>query len=264
LNYVRMMVDYLPAGLRGLMLASFAAAFMSTQSTQMNWGSSYLVNDLYRRFLRKGAPEKHYVVAGRIATAVTLVLSLIATAFMNQISKVWEFLLTLGAGTGLVYILRWYWWRVSAWSEVAAMGSALVTSLALRAAGSRFPALDPATATGFAVNLIATTGVTTLVWLAVTYATRPESPETLEAFYRKVRPAGPGWKPVIQATGLAPPPGELGYNFRLWVLGITFVYSIMFALGGLIFHQPERLAVFGGLLLLSGFLLARGILRERA
>ena len=131
-NYVRAMVDLLPSGLRGLMLASFVAAFSSTQATQMNWGSSYLVNDLYRRFIKRDATEKHYVLAARLATALTLVLSLIATQFMDQISHAWQFLLMLGAGTGLVYILRWYWWRINAWSEVSAMAAALVVSLTLR------------------------------------------------------------------------------------------------------------------------------------
>jgi len=262
LNYVRMMVEFLPPGLRGFMLASFAAAFMSTQATQMNWGSSYLVNDLYRRFVRKDASESHYVLASRLATALTVVLSLVATAFMSQISKVWEFLLTLGAGTGLVYMLRWYWWRVNAWSEVSAMASALVTSLALRALGSRVPALDTARPEGFAANLIATTAVTTAVWLAVTYATRPESAATLDAFYRKVRPAGPGWRPVAERTGLPAPPGEIGRNAVLWILGIVFVYAIMFATGGLIFGQHGQALIFGALLLVSGGLLLRMLVRE--
>ena len=257
-NYVRMMTDFLPVGLRGFMLASFAAAYMSTQATQMNWGSSYLVNDLYRRFLRRNASEKHYVLASRVATVVTLLLSLVVTIFMNQISKVWELLLTLGAGTGLVYILRWYWWRVNAWSEVSAMASALVTSIALRAV------FDPATPQGFALNLILTTAVTTGVWLAVTFATRPEPAETLSAFYRKVRPAGRGWGPVARATGLEPPRGEMGRNFGFWILGIAFVYSIMFCLGGVIFRQPARAIGFGLLLAVSGLLLLRGLLREPA
>src|SRR5258706_9340853 len=168
INYVRAMVDLLPSGLRGLMLASFVAAFSSTQATQMNWGSSYLVNDLYRRFIKRDASERHYVLAARLATALTLVLSLIATQFMDQISHAWQFLLMLGAGTGLVYILRWYWWRVNAWSEVSAMAAALVTSLALR----NF--VDESTAQGFAMNLILTTLVTTVVWIAVTLLTPPD------------------------------------------------------------------------------------------
>ncbi|HTD53669.1 MAG TPA: sodium:proline symporter, partial [Thermoanaerobaculia bacterium] len=175
-----------------------------------------------------------------------------------QISKVWELLLTLGAGTGLVYILRWYWWRVNAWSEVAAMGSALLTSVVLR------QVFDPATPRGFALNLILTTAVTTVVWLAVTFATRPEAEETLDSFYRKVRPAGAGWGPVARRTGLAPPAGEIAHNFGLWILGITFVYSIMFAAGGVIFHLQRQALLFGVILIVSGTLLVAGLLREKA
>ena len=263
-NYVRMMVDHLPVGLRGLMLASFAAAYTSTQATQMNWGSSYLINDLYRRFVRREASERHYVLASRIATLFTLVLSIVVTIFMDQISKVWELLLTLGAGTGLVYILRWYWWRVNAWSEVSAMAAALVTSVGLRTAGARVPALDAATPEGFALNLIVTTAVTTAVWIAATFATRPEPRETLEAFYRKVRPAGGGWAPIARTTGIAPARGEILRSFRLWILGIVLVYSIMFATGGVIFHLPRERTVFGLLALLSGGLLVGALRSERA
>ena len=263
LNYVRMMVDYLPAGLRGFMLASFAAAYMSTQATQMNWGASYLVNDLYRRFVRKDASERHYVMVSRAATALTVVLSLVATVFMNQISKVWELLLTLGAGTGLVYMLRWYWWRVNAWSEVAAMAAALVTSVSLRTFGARYPLFDPVSPRGFALTLVTTTAVTTAVWLAATFATRPEPIEKLREFYEKVRPAGPGWGPIARAAELEPPRGEIARNATFWILGVVFVYSIMFASGGVIFGQPERALVFGGLLLVSGGALLLGLLREK-
>ena len=117
-GYVRVMNEYLPAGFRGLLLASFAAAYMSTISTQMNWGSSYIVNDFYRRFIRTDATERHYVFASRVATFVTMCLSIVVTYFMNRITSGWELVLTLGAGTGLVYILRWYWWRINAWSEI--------------------------------------------------------------------------------------------------------------------------------------------------
>ena len=264
LNYVQMMVDYLPAGLRGFMLASFAAAFMSTQATQMNWGSSYLINDLYRRFVRRDASERHYVTASRIATALTVVLSLVATAFMNQISKVWELLLTLGAGTGLVYILRWYWWRVNAWSEVAAMTSALVTSVSLRSIGAHYPAFDPATPKGFAMTLVTTTAITTAVWLAATFATAPEPRATLAAFYEKVQPAGPGWKRIAGAQGVAARRGEIPRNLLLWALGTVFVYSIMFATGAVIFGQHSRAILFGAALVASGGLLFAGLAREEA
>lgn len=238
-NYVRVMVDFLPNGLRGFMIASFAAAYMSTQATQMNWGSSYLVNDLYRRFIRKDADEKHYVFISRMATFVTLVLSVVVTIFMNQISHAWEFLLMLGAGTGLVYILRWYWWRVNAWSEVSAMASALITSLTLRIF------FDTGTPRGFAMNLIVTTIVTTIVWLVVTFSTSPEPRETLHAFYRKVKPAGPGWTTISAETGIPLPRGEIGRNFISWIFGIAFVYSIMFGTGAWIFDKSRELLIFG-------------------
>jgi SSS family solute:Na+ symporter len=263
-NYVRMMVDYLPVGLRGLMLASFAAAYMSTQATQMNWGSSYLVNDLYRRFIRREASERHYVLASRLATAFTLVLSALVTMLMERITLQWQLLLTIGAGTGLVYILRWYWWRVNAWSEVAAMASALATSLALRAAGARCPAFDPATARGFALTLIATTAVTTVVWLVVTFATPAEQAGTLARFYRKVRPAGAGWAAVAREVGIAPPEGEIARNLGLWALGVVFVYSIMFATGGLIFHQARQAAIFGASMAVTGIALLVALRREPA
>lgn len=244
-NYVRMMVDFLPAGLRGLMLASFAAAYMSTVATQMNWGSSYLMNDLYRRFIHRDADEHHYVVASRFARLLTLILSLIITVFMDQISHAWEFLLMLGAGTGLVYILRWYWWRVNAWSEVSAMAAAFITSLGLRFA------LDTSRPQGFALNLIITTVVTTIIWLAVTFATKPEPLPTLQRFYTKVRPAGNGWKPIARVTGVEQVKGEIGRNLLMWVAAIVMVYSTMFATGALLFHQTEKLIIFGSTLVVS-------------
>jgi solute:Na+ symporter, SSS family len=231
LNYVRAMVDLLPVGLRGFMIASFAAAYMSTVATQMNWGSSYLVNDLYRRFIRRDATEHHYVTVSRAATMLTLVLSLIATYFMDQVSHAWEFLLMLGAGTGLVYILRWYWWRVNAWSEVSAMASAFITSLVLRLR------VDATTPVGFAQNLIITTIVTTIVWLTVTMLTRPEPRERLCSFYQKVRPAGPGWNPIAAELSVEPIRGEMSRNFAMWILGMVLVYSVMFATGAFLFHR---------------------------
>ena len=256
-NYVRIMVDVLPAGLRGLMIASFAAAFMSTQATQMNWGSSYLVNDLYRRFVRRDASEGHYVAAARAATLLTLVLSVLATLAMDQVSHAWEFLLMLGAGTGLVYILRWYWWRVNAWSEVSAMASALTVSLAMRFT------VDTQTPQGFAMTLIVTTLITTVVWLVVTFATRPEPAATLRAFYVRVRPAGPGWAGFAVETGITAPAGELSRNAVAWVLAVAFVYAVMFATGALLFGQARELALFGAVALVSGGLLTVLLLRER-
>ncbi|MBA2301007.1 MAG: Na+:solute symporter, partial [Acidobacteria bacterium] len=179
-GYIQVMNDYLPAGFRGLLLASFAAAYMSTISTQMNWGSSYIVNDFYRRFVRTDATEKHYVLASRVATFITMCLSIVVTYFMNRITSGWELVLTLGAGTGLVYILRWYWWRINAWSEIAAMSAALVVSIGLQWSGT----FDTSTPVGFAQTMLTTVGIATVVWLAATFMTAPEPEAKLVEFYR--------------------------------------------------------------------------------
>jgi SSS family solute:Na+ symporter len=263
-NYVRIMVDLLPPGMRGFMLASFAAAYMSTVATQMNWGASYLTNDLYRRFIKRDASERHYVLVSRLATGLTVGLSLIATAHMDQISKAWELLLMLGAGTGLVFILRWYWWRINAWSEVSAMASAFVVSMVLRVLGQTVAAFDTNTPRGFALVLITTTGVTTLVWLATTLLTSPEREDVLRKFYLRVRPGGPGWKPLERATGVQGAQGEIARNLWFWFLGVVFVYSIMFTTGSLLFDQRRELMLFGAALVVSGALLFIGLSREPA
>jgi SSS family solute:Na+ symporter len=238
-GYVQVMNDYLPIGFRGLLLASFAAAYMSTISTQMNWGASYIINDFYRRFVRPTASEKHLVLASRLATLLVVLLSILVTYYMNRITSGWELVLSLGAGTGLVYILRWYWWRVNAWSEVSAMASALVVSLGLR----YFAIFDAATPKGFAQQILITVGVTTLVWLVVTFVTAPEPMEKLSSFYRRVHPAGPGWRQVGHAAGLPERKGEIGPNLLNWVLGIALVYATLFAIGELIFGVWSRAAL---------------------
>ena len=230
-GYVQVMNDYLPVGFRGLLLASFGAAYMSTIATQMNWGASYIINDFYRRFVRTDASEKHYVFASRMATLIIVLLSIVVTYFMNQITTGWELVLALGAGTGLVYILRWYWWRVNAWSEIAAMACALVVSLGVR----QFSIFDPATPAGFARQILVTVGVTTVVWLVVTFATAPEPMERLIGFYRHVYPAGTWWRPVARAAGISERRGEVWPNVLNWLLGIALVYSTLFGIGELLF-----------------------------
>jgi SSS family solute:Na+ symporter len=239
-GYVRVMTDFLPAGWRGLLLASFAAAYMSTISTQMNWGSSYLVNDFYRRFVRRGATERHYVFASRVATLVVVLLSVAVTYYMNRITGGWELVMSLGAGTGLVYILRWYWWRINAWSEISAMAAALAVSLGLQ----YFAVFDSSTPQGFAQTILTTVGATTLVWLAVTFLTRPEPAEKLEDFYRRVRPAGPGWRRVAEAAGLPEVRAEIAPNLLNWALGVGLVYAALFAIGELVFGLWARAALF--------------------
>ena len=263
LNYVQMMVDFLPVGLRGFMLASFAAAYMSTQATQMNWGSSYLVNDLYRRFLKKDASERHYVLASRLATALTVVLSLVATVFMNQISKAWEFLLMIGAGTGLVYILRWYWWRVNAWSEVAAMASALVDVARPAVARVELRRVRPGDTAGLRDD-------------ARDDDSRDDGrlahdhvchgPGAAREARRVLREGAPGGSRLETNRGRSRrggASGEIPRNLVFWALGVVFVYSIMFATGAALFGDTSRALLFGAALVVSGSLLFAGMAREK-
>jgi Na+/proline symporter len=214
--YVWVMVHYLPPSLRGLMLAGFAAAYMSTIGTHLNLGASYMINDIYKRFFAAGRSERHYVAASRIATILVAGLSASATGYMlthgASIATAWKFLLSLGAGAGLVFILRWYWWRINAWSEISAMTAAATISLTLES-GWGMPAvralhrIDPALALvplnqddphAFAWLMLTTTLLTTAIWLAVTLATQPETEATLQAFYDRVRPAALGWRRFAQ------------------------------------------------------------------
>ena len=238
-GYVRAMVDLLPAGLRGLMLAAFAAAYMSTIATHLNWGASYLVNDVYLRFARRRADDREQVLVGRIATGALMVLAFVVMQFLGSVEAGWRILLALGAGTGLVLILRWYWWRINAWSELAAMAASLVTSIVVQAV-SGYDAADPS-GKGFAVVMLWTVGVTTAVWLAVTFLTPPESAATLEAFYRRVRPGGPGWRAVAERLGFGQdriPGGAL--SWVNWIAGWVAVFATLAGTGQLLLGSGVR------------------------
>jgi Na+/proline symporter len=243
-GYVLVMNGLLPPFWRGFMLAAFFAAYMSTISTQLNWGASYLVNDVYRRFWAPGRAERHYANAGRLATLLMMVVSGVVTMFIGSVEGAWKFLLAIGAGTGLVYLLRWYWWRINAWSEVSAMAAAFVVSMALQGVVG-LSADDPR---GFAVLLMNTTAITTVVWLAVTYLTAPEPREVLRAFYHRARPGGAGWTAVApEATADA----GLGRGFVQWAVGCVVVYLGLFGIGDLVLGRPVRgvvLLVAGGAL----------------
>ena len=165
------------------MIAAFAAAYMSTIGTQLNWGASYLVNDVYRRYINK-KPEKHYVRFSQLITMLLMILSAVVTFYMDSIAGAWQFLMAIGAGTGLVYILRWFWWRINAWSEISAMIAALVVSLVLKFYFN-FDEKDPRQ---FAYLLLITVAFTTTTWIMVTFLTQPEPDNKLLSFYRRVRP----------------------------------------------------------------------------
>ena len=174
------MIATLPPSLRGLMVAGFAAAYMSTIATQLNWGASYLVNDFYRRFLKTDGTQEHYVNASKVSTVLLTIISAVVTFYLDSIATAWKYLLVTGAGTGGVLLLRWYWWRINAWSEVSAMAVALITSLTLQI-GFGFNSDAPV---DFAWLMIITVAVTTAAWLAVTFLTSPEPHQTLVAFYQ--------------------------------------------------------------------------------
>jgi Na+/proline symporter len=231
-GYIRVMMSELPPSLRGLMVAAFAAAFMSTIATQLNWGASYLVNDFYRRFLRKTADERHYVRASQWATVLLTIVSAAVTFYLESIGSAWKLLLGIGAGTGLVLLLRWFWWRINAWSEVSAMISAFTVSTALHLRG-----FDSDNPRDFAWIMIITVSVTTAVWLAVTFLTPPERQDTLVAFYRRTRPSLAGWRPV---AAMAPDvrPSQAGWRNGLdWICGVVLIYGWLFGIGKVVLGE---------------------------
>jgi solute:Na+ symporter, SSS family len=233
-GYVRAYVDLLPTPWRGFMMAGFAAAYMSTVATQLNWGASYLVNDFYKRFVRKDASEHHYVTVARWATIFLFLGSTLVTWQLSSVERAWEFLLALGAGTGLVLMLRWYWWRINAWSEISAMVTSFVVSvIALNVVPGWYASGDPRASS---VVMLITVAITTVTWLVVTFATRPEPDAVLDAFYRRVRPGGPGWATVSQRLGFGReqiPGGRRAW--ANWAAGVIAVYATLFGIGKMIF-----------------------------
>jgi len=257
-GYIRVMIDYLPSSLRGLMVAAFAAAFMSTIATQLNWGASYLVNDFYRRFVRRDAGEPHYVLASRLATALLTVISAAVAFRIESIGGAWKLLIITGAGTGAVLLLRWYWWRINAWSEVSAMITAFVVSVLLQTVGG----LDSDLPLDFARIVLVTVAVTTVVWLVVTYTTRPETDATLVAFYRRTRPSRLGWGPVAARAPDVRPSTDGLANLVDWVAGCVLVYGALFGVGKLLLHETRPGILMLGLSAVAGAVIYRDLSRR--
>lgn len=229
-GFVLVMRDVLPTGFLGLMFAAFLAAFMSTLSTQLNWGTSYLVNDFWRRFIKRDADEKHYVMVSRVLTFVLAIIAIFITANLGSISEAWGLVLTASAGLGLVLILRWYWWRVNAWSELVATVSPialLIVALILGAFDIEVPGLQAE----FPVNLFSVTAFTTVVWVIATFITRPTNAAVLDEFYRRIHPGGPGWNPVAARNPDVRPDTGLGTLLIAWIVGVALVYSTLFGVG---------------------------------
>jgi Na+/proline symporter len=248
-GYVKVWVDHLPAAFRGFMLAAFAAAFMSTIATQLNWGSSYIVNDFYRRFLVRDRDEKHYVLMSKLATAFLALLGAAVSLVMESVSGAWQLLLGIGAGTGAVYLLRWYWWRINAWSEVAAMGAAALMT-ALLHTEIKLTGSEPIV---FAKSILLTVAVTTVVWLAATFLSKPEPDSKLLEFYRRVRPGIFGWKHIAAQAPEIPAAHEGWYNLLDWLLGCLMVYMALFGIGKLVLGSTGVGLVFLMISALSGY-----------
>jgi Na+/proline symporter len=231
-GYVRVMIDHLPPSLRGLMVAAFAAAYMSTIATELNWGASYLVNDFYRRFLKPDGDDKHYVRVSQWCTVFLTIVSAVLTFYMDSITGAWKLLIVTGAGTGGVLLLRWYWWRINAWSEVSAMIAAFVVSVTLQV-GLKMDSDKPV---DFAWLMIITVGVTTFAWLATTFATRPESEATLVAFYRRTRPPA-GWGPIERLAPDVKATRDGWASLVDWICGCVMIYGALFGVGKILLKE---------------------------
>jgi Na+/proline symporter len=249
------MLKFLPVGFVGLMIGGLLAANTSTILTHLNWGSSYLVHDFYRRFIRRDAPEAHYVNAGRLSTVILYVVAALLSLTMTSAQQAFQVILSIGAGTGLIYIARWFWWRVSAWAEIAAMAASLITALAV-------PRLMPDA--GFAVTTIVQVGLTTVAWLVTAFVGPVTDRGTLIAFVRKVKPAGPGWTSVRAEAGVSDAEvqqeNRIGAAFVGWIAGCVVIWSSLFTIGNFLYSAGDPTRLRNAWMLLAVFVVSGVVL----
>ena len=249
------MLTFLPAGFLGLMVGGLIAANSSTILTHLNWGASYLVHDFYRRFIKVDATEKHYVFAGRIATIGLFVASSGTVYLLDSAKDTFDIILQVGAGTGLIYLARWFWWRVNAWCEIVAMSSSLVVSIVLLVMAKNGVHFSPHTA------LPLTVAVTTVCWVAAAYLAPQTDRQTLVAFYKKVRPAGPGWASVRREANLTPAEEATTYfNMPMallgWSAGCAMIWSSLFATGAYLYGRTSQALILSVVFLVSASIVA--------
>ena len=228
------MLTLLPTGLLGLVAASLIAAFMSTMSTQLNLGASYLVNDFYQRFIKPDASEKHLVNVGRLFTVISIILGGGLGLFLTSAGQVFTLLLMIGAGTGMIYILRWFWWRINAYTEIVAMVSSLCIAFYFNFINQSFPGWE---------KIVIGAILTTVVWVVATYFTPPDDEETLQNFVKKVNPGGPGWSRY--SHGVSSEPWPVPNGILCMILGCFAVYGVLLGVGQLIYGEPFGIALIG-------------------
>lgn len=250
-GYVFAMTDFLPTGLKGLLLVAFFAAYMSTISTQLNWGASYVVNDFYHRFVDRSANDKRLVMVARLTTILLMILGLVMTMLISSISGAWTFIIECGAGLGLVLILRWYWWRINAWSEIVATIAPFFVFAITKSMGMAFPQ-----------SFYITVGFTTVAWIVATYLTAPTDAKHLQKFYKKVRPSG-AWTPIREAANTTDTPTPIGGLFLCWLSAVALTYSILFASGKLIFMEWQAALIWLGVGIVSFILLQIGLAKTK-
>jgi Na+/proline symporter len=247
-TYVMVIRDFMPSGLMGLLLAAFLAAYMSTLASQTNWGTSYIINDLFKPYIKPGADEQYYVRISRITTVVLLIFSLLVSTQFDRISDAWKFILACSGGIGLVLILRWYWWRINAWSEIAAMLAPYAVYPFLVAYGFSFES-----------TLLIIVAWSSLVWIGVTFLTKPVEMEKLGSFYRKIHPGGPGWKPVAVLNPDVVPDSGLIHWFVNWIVGCCMVLSFLFGAGYLLFGHYLNAAVAAIICITAAFIIIKNL-----
>lgn len=242
------MLTFLPKGFAGMMVAGLAAAYISTIITHLNWGTSYLVHDCYRRFMKGDASERHYVWVGRLVTAALMVFSALLVSSLDSAKATFDLMLSIGAGTGLLYLLRWFWWRINAWTEIAAMTGSFAFSWLFHLVDGPWKAWPSHQV------LLVSVGATTALWLLVAFLSRPTERSVLVRFYERVRPAGPGWRSIRQEAGLPPSPDSLAHGLAGMLLGAVAVWSLLFSLGAWLLGRTTTAVVLSVVALAMGLL----------
>ena len=256
-GYPLVMNTLLGPGLKGILIVSFLAAFMSTIDTHLNWGVSYLINDIYKRFFKPNETERHYVLVGKIMTVILMILAAFTALKMQSISKAWEFIFAMGAGIGLVLILRWFWWRVNAWSEITALATSIVITISFEIIAyfqtinnnleySLFGSAPSIFGMSLQVHhkLMIIVPIAIIAWVTVTFFTEPEPMTKLESFYKRVQPGG-WWGPVTSSFDHTLQPVTKGI-FILWLAGVMMIYGFTFGIGNLIFQNYSSSVILFG------------------